>query len=208
MINTNVPLRRIETPYVYFTADDVVSTPDLKRLNATVPDLSLFERCIKKGSQHRKEYRMWRAEAGQDSRPVEVADQLPDAWSELVEDALSAEFRTWLSESTGADVRTVRSTVGLYVFADGDYTTLDTGKQTKALSFGLYLNETWREEYGGAFQVFAAKTPTEAPHHELMPVGGRCVTMVPADTTWHRIEQVHTDDKVARLLMMVEFWRD
>lgn len=208
MINTSVGLRRVDEPYTYYTADDVISPPDLKLLNATVPDRSLYERCVKVGAQHRKQYHMWRCEPGQDSRRTSVADRLPPAWSNLVDAALSAEFRAWLTDATGADVRTVRSTVGLYVFADGDYTTIDTGKLAKALSFGLYLNEYWEREYGGAFQVFTAKTPDAVPDHELVPIGGRCVTMVPTTSTWHRIERVETGERVARLLLMVEFWRD
>ena len=208
MINTAAPLRRIDTPYRYFTADDVVSAADLAVLNANIPDLSLYERCIKEGSQHRKEYHMWRCEPGQDSKRTAVADQLPTPWSQLVDDALSDEFRQWLTDGTGVDVRSVRTTVGLYVFADGDYTTIDTGKLEKALSFGLYLNQQWRPEYGGAFQAFTRKAADTEPHHALVPLGGRCVTMTPTESTWHRIERVDTGGAVSRLLMMVEFWRD
>lgn len=208
MINSAAVLQRLDEPYVYYTADGVVSPDDLRRLNAELPDLGIFDRRIKQGSQHRKEYNMWRCEPAEDGRRTEVAHKLPAAWSELVDSTLSAEFREWLTAGTGVDVRTVRATTGLYVFEDGDFTSIDTGKTEKALSFGLYLNEEWQREYGGAFQVFTHKAPGAEPVHSLVPVGGRCVTMTPTESTWHRIERVDTGGRVSRLLLMVEFWRD
>ncbi|MFC7616347.1 2OG-Fe(II) oxygenase [Actinokineospora soli] len=151
---------------------------------------------------------MWRCEPGLDSKRTPVADQLTAPWSELVDDVLSADFRDWLTDGTGVDVRSVRSTVGLYIFGDGDYTTVDTGKVSKALSFGLYLNETWDPAHGGAFQVFTHKAPDAEPVREIVPIGGRCVTMTPTEHTWHRIQRVDTGGAVSRLLLMVEFWRD
>ncbi|EPH46691.1 2OG-Fe(II) oxygenase [Streptomyces aurantiacus] len=208
MINSEAVLQRLDEPYVYYTADDVVSPHDLRRLNAETPDLAIFDRRVKRGSEHRKEYNMWRCEPAENGRRTQAADKLPAAWSELVDSTLSTEFREWLTAGTGVDVRTVRTTVGLYVFEDGDFTGIDSGKLEKALSFGLYLNEDWQRSYGGAFQVFTHKAPDAEPVRSLVPIGGRCVTMTPTESTWHRIERVDTGGRVSRLLLMVEFWRD
>lgn len=208
MIDTDISLERVPEPYVYFTGDGLIPENELKRLNKELPDREIFTREIKQGSQHRKEYTMWRCEPGLHSVRTPVADRLPQPWSELVDDMLSDRFRTWVTEQTGVDVTRVRTTVGLYMFGDGDYTTIDTGKLEKALSFGLYLNEDWEREYGGAFQVFREKAQNAVPEREIVPIGGRCVTMTPTESTWHRIERVNTGGRLIRLLLMVEFWRD
>jgi 2OG-Fe(II) oxygenase superfamily len=207
VIDTTAALVRHDDPYVYYTADGVVSARDLQALNAAIPDREIYERCVKQGEEHRKQYTMWRCEPALDSRRTAVADRLTEPWSDLVDGVLSADFRQWLTDGVGVDVRTLPVTVGLYVFEDGDYTTNDTGKLEKALSFGLYLNSEWKSAYGGAFQVFTDKSTDDGPVRELVPVGGRCVTMTPTETTWHRIERIDTGGRVPRLLLMVEFWR-
>jgi hypothetical protein len=207
MIELSEHLERTDVPYRYFTADGVVSPENLTLLNSTVPDRDIFTREIKVGDHHRKQYNMWRCEPALDSKRTAVADQLPQPWSELVDDVLSDGFRSWLSEGTGVDLAGLATTVGLYIFGDGDYTTVDTGKLAKALSFGLYLNEHWERRYGGAFQVFDRKAPDAVSVRDVVPVGGRCVTMTPTESTWHRIERVDTGGKLSRLLLMAEFWR-
>lgn len=207
MIRTDVELRRYDDPFLFYVGDDLLSPETLKELNATIPDRALYSREIKLGSTHRKQYKMWRCEPGLDSARTTVADQLTEPWSNLVDSALSTEFRTWLSDAVQIDIRPCPTSIGLYIFEDGDYTTIDTGKKEKALTLGLYLNEQWSTAYGGLFQTFTAKDPTLPPVQQIVPVGGRCVTWTPTDTSWHRIDTVNTGDKVNRLLMMMEFWR-
>ncbi len=207
MIDTTVGLSRNDQPYLYYVGDGLLSPENLKALNANIPDREVYTREIKRGPQHRKEYNMWRCEPARDGVRTEDADRLTEPWSELVNSALSEDFRDWLAAAVQIDLRPCPVTVGLYIFGDGDYTTIDTGKVAKAQSFGLYLNEHWSKEYGGAFQVFTRKDPEIAPAREIIPVGGRCITMAPADSTWHRIQTVDTGGKLDRLLMMVEFWK-
>lgn len=174
-IDTHAELHRVEDPYVYFTADGVISPENLKLLNAVIPDRTLFRREIKEGSHHRKEYNMWRCEPAVDSQRTAVADQLPPTWSDLAEDALSTEFRSWLTRGTGVDVRSVPVTVGLYMFGDGDYTTVDTGKLEKALSFGLYLNEHWARRTRNAITAAAnmvGRFRSSPTRHRTRPQAG------------------------------------
>lgn len=206
MINVTAKLRPIETPYLHYSGDGLLSAADLARLNSAVPDRDVFDRLIKEGSEHRKQYHMWRCEPGSNSKRTPVADRLTEPWSRLVDSALSDEFRGWVSEQVKLDLSRCPVTVGLYIFGDGDYTTNDTGKLEKSLTFALYLNEHWEESYGGKFQTFTSKESTE-PVTELVPIGGRCVCMTPGESTFHRIQAVDSGGKTERLLMMVEFWR-
>jgi hypothetical protein len=206
VLNLDVRLQHHEKPYLHHTGDGLLSEAALKQLNSTVPDRALYSREIKEGAHHRKQYHMWRCEPALEGRRTELADRLTEPWSDLVDDILSDEYRAWLSDEVSIDLRPCPVTVGLYVFGDGDYTTTDTGKLEKALTFALYLNEHWDARYGGRFQAFTAKDAA-TPAAEVVPIGGRCVMLTPGPGTFHRIEKVDSGGKAERLLMMVEFWR-
>ncbi|MFR9770787.1 2OG-Fe(II) oxygenase [Nocardia sp. SC052] len=207
MIRTDIELSRYDSPFVHYSGDGLLSREDLAVLNAELPDRSVFSREIKSGEQWRKEYRMWRCEPANEGARTAVADRLPRPWSDLVNSVLSRPFREWLSEQTQVALQSCPLSVGLYIFEDGDFTTIDTGKLEKALTFGLYLNETWLPEFGGEFQAFDRKSPDVAPVRETVPVGGRCITFTPTESSWHRIAGVDTGGRFERLLMMLEFWR-
>jgi hypothetical protein len=206
MINTAVQLEKSESPFLHYTGKGLLSAETVKELNAVLPERRLYSREVKTGSQHRKEYRMWRCEPAVNSTRTTVADELPSAWSNLVDGVLSPTFRAWVTEQTGVDVTTCPLTAGLYILDDGDFTTTDTGKTEKLLTFALYLNEHWDDAYGGKYQLLTGKTATE-PVREIAPVGGTCTTMTPSETSWHRIQPVDTGGRTSRMMMMLEFWR-
>ncbi|MDS0139276.1 MULTISPECIES: 2OG-Fe(II) oxygenase [unclassified Amycolatopsis] len=207
MINTGISLERFDKPFLHYLGEGLVSPEDISALNAVLPDREIYSREIKTGSEHRKEYRMWRSEVALESVRAPVADRLAPPWSKLVDSVLSSDFRHWLSENVKIDLAPCPQTVGLYVFEDGDYTTIDTGKEEKALTFALYLNEFWEEGFGGNYQLYSAKEPAASPDRQIVPIGGRCTTMTPGPSTWHRIQQVDSGGRADRLVMMLEFWR-
>lgn len=207
MIDLSVTLERFDTPFRHYVGEGLIPPAGVTELNATLPDRGHYSREIKSGAQHRKEYRMWRCEPAVDSARTPLADQLPPAWSTMVDDVLSAPFRSWLSDSVNVDVTTCPMTAGLYALGDGDFTTTDTGKTEKLLTFALYLNEFWKPEYGGNYQLFTHKAPDAVPVREIEPIGGRCTTMTPSADTWHRIQAIDTGGTVDRMMMMLEFWR-
>lgn len=206
MISTDISLTMHHEPFEFYVGDGLLDASQLADLNANLPDRSIYSREIKKGTEHRKQYRMWRCEPGLNGQRTHVADQLTSVWSDLVDSALSNEFRGWLSECVKIDLSICPLSAGLYVFQDGDYTTTDTGKLEKALTMGFYLNEHWSESFGGRFQTFEDKN-SPAPTSELLPIGGRCVAWTPTQSSWHRIQTIDTGGSVERLLMMLEFWR-
>jgi len=207
MILTDRVAQVFKDPFLHYCADGLVTEESLKRLNSDLPERSIFTREVKEEAGRRKQYRMWRCEVGHNNMRTVQADRLPSAWSELVDSALSEEFRTWLSRTTGAVLDGLPATVGLYIFGDNDYSTIDTGKLEKALSVGLFVNNDWNPAYGGAWQAFSQKYPVASPAHTIYPFGGRCITYVPTRSSWHRVQQVTTSGKSERLVLMVEIWR-
>lgn len=206
MIDTSVSLVKHEEPYPHYTGTGILSVETVKELNATPPERRLYKREIKSGSQYRKEYTMWRCEPVLNGLRTPVADALPPVWSNLIDGVRSVEFRSWLSTEMGLDLTPCPLTCGLYILEDGDFTTTDTGKAEKLVSFALYLNEVWEPSWGGQYQMFTGKAETK-PVREIVPVGGTCVARTPSKANWHRIQPVNTGGRAARNMMMVEFWR-
>ncbi|HUQ56472.1 2OG-Fe(II) oxygenase family protein [Lentzea sp.] len=206
VLNTEVRLKRLDQPYTYYTATDLVSPADLRRLNADIPADELFKREIKVGAQFPKQYNMSRFTAREDGARTEPGRKVGPVWSELFDSIESDEFRGWLSEELAMDLDGLSLVIGVYKFGNGDYTTADTGKAAKKVSFGLYLNEDWTAEEGGVFQVWKNKTDS-APAAEFIPLGGRGAIVCPDATSFHSIGSVHTTDDRFRLSLMIEYWQ-
>lgn len=52
----------------------------------------------------------------------------------------------------------------------------------------LYLNERWREDWGGALELFAAKD--QPPRRRLLPLPGRAVLLQSGPRAWHGVEPI------------------
>lgn len=206
MINTDIRLERRNDPFTHYTASGLLSPADLGRLNAELPARELFRREIKVGQQHRKQYNMWRFAVYEDGTRTEAARRLPAKWTELLDSVLADQFRLWLAKELDTSLDGLPLTVGVYLFGDGDYTTVDNGKQNKAVSFALHLNDHWLPEYGGASQHWSGKQAAE-PVSVVYPFGGHCSILQPGPETWHNIGSVDTGGRRERVTMMIEFWQ-
>lgn len=206
VLNTEVRLKRLDQPFTYYTGVDLVSAADLRRLNADIPAPGLFNREIKVGEQFPKQYNMSRFTARENGERTESGRKVGPVWSELFDSIESDEFGGWLSDELAMDLSGLSLVIGVYKFGNGDYTTADTGKAAKKVSFGLYLNEDWTAAEGGVFQVWQNKTDS-APAAEFIPLGGRCAIVCPDASSWHSIGSVHTSEDRFRLSLMIEYWQ-
>jgi hypothetical protein len=206
MLNPNVSLNYIDDPYPFFFGGPLLADADLERLNADMPSRDLYRREIKEGLEHKKRYNMWRFALFEQNERTPKAAALPIAWSELLDDALSNELRAWLTRETKVKLDGLPMTVGLYGFADGDYTTMDSGKIEKALSVALYLNKEWAADDGGNLHLWRNKGPFETPARTFVPRGGHVVVGWWGTNTWHSIAPVRTGR--SRIAMMIEYWKN
>ena len=99
----------------------------------------------------------------------------------------------------------LRMTIGIYIFENGDFTTVDSGKVEKAISVALYLNREWAAEDGGNLHLWRVKSPYEPPARTFVPRGGHVAVASFGDGTWHNIAAVRNGR--SRISMMIEFWR-
>lgn len=73
----------------------------------------------------------------------------------------------------------------------------------RAVNLILYVNEGWKEEWGGAFEIYRG---TELAHL-IEPKFNRLVVFCPNDEAWHGVQQVSQDAKQFRRSLATFFWR-
>lgn len=206
MINLR-PLEHIDDPFSFFFGSRIIGPEDLARLNSELPARELYRREIKVGAEHKKEYNMWRVGVFEQGAKAQTADHLPSAWAKLLDELLSASWRQWLTSNTNVELAGKPVTIGLYIFENGDFTSVDNGNIAKALSVALYLNDQWECEYGGNLELWRGKTePGQTPARIFVPLGGNVSVCRFTETTWHSIGAVRNGR--ARVSMMIEYWHD
>ncbi len=83
-------------------------------------------------------------------------------------------------------------------FLEGGYTTVDTGghlqvhkdfthsrhtKMQRRLNFFVYLNDTWKEEWGSSLSLWDIKTGNKVSSY--LPIGNRCVIFQASNISYH-----------------------
>lgn len=72
------------------------------------------------------------------------------------------------------------------------------GKNTRRLSFILYLNENWQPKDGGELRIFLAENTKKNPQNvsfensyiDIAPIGGRLACFV-SEEMWHEVRPTH-----------------
>ncbi len=201
------PLDHIDDPFSFYFGGPIIAHEDLVRLNSELPARELYRHEIKVGEEHKKQYNMWRVAVFEQGGRTKAAERLPAAWVELLDELLANPFRQWLTNETGIDLAGKPVTVGLYIFENGDFTSVDNGKLAKALSVALYLNEDWVCEYGGNLDLWQSKGERgQTPARTFVPLGGNVCVCQFRETSWHSISAVRNGR--SRVSMMIEYWRD
>jgi hypothetical protein len=201
------PLHHIDDPFSFFHGGPLLSREDLERLNAELPARELYRHEIKVGAEHKKQYNMWRVAVFEQGAKTPTAARVPPAWAELIDELLADEWRAWLTRETGIELAGRPVTIGLYIFENGDFTSVDNGKLAKALSVALYLNTDWACEYGGNLHLWHDKgDPGQTPARTFVPLGGHVAVCRFGETSWHSIGAVRNG--CSRVSMMIEYWQE
>lgn len=206
MIKTQ-PLNHIDDPFSFYYGGPLISHEDLVRLNAELPRRELYRHEIKVGAEHKKQYNMWRVAVFEQGAKTATAAAVPPAWAALIDELLADSWREWLIRETGIELRGLPVTIGLYIFENGDFTSVDNGKLAKALSVALYLNDDWACEYGGNLHLWRAKgEPADTPERTIVPLGGHVSVCRFGEASWHSIGAVRNGS--SRVSMMIEYWQE
>jgi len=201
------PLDHIDDPFSFYYGGPLLSREDLERLNADLPTRELYRHEVKVGTEHKKQYNMSRVAVFEQGAKTKTAARVPAAWAQLIDELLADKFRQWLTKETGIKLADLPVTIGLYIFENGDFTSVDNGKLAKALSVALYLNDDWACEYGGNLHLWHAKDgAAQIPAQTFVPLGGHVSVCRFGETSWHSIGAVRNGS--SRVSMMIECWQD
>jgi hypothetical protein len=140
---------------------------------------------------------------GEDGRPggkstYERIRALGDGYAALDDMLRSAEFLRLLGEITGIDgllydpsylgggTHDNRHDAVLQAHVDFNFHPLR--RWQRRLNLIVYLNPDWRDEWGGALELF--RDPTRTPEHVIAPAFNRCVIFETHDHSWHGFSRI------------------
>lgn len=143
-----------------------------------------------------------------EKRKVQITerDQFPDPVKTLNDAIASREFLELLEHVTGipkllADPELAGGGMHL-TGAQGrldvhvDFNFIEDRKLHRRLNLLLYLNPVWRNEWGGAVELWDEQVKT--CHHAIRPTLNRCVIFETSERSYHGVEPVTCPDDVAR----------
>ena len=78
-----------------------------------------------------------------------------------------------------------------------DFNYEENQKLYRRLNILIYLNEGWRDEWGGAVELW--DPGVKKCHHALLPLMNRCVIFETSDISYHGVQPVTCPDNVARI---------
>ena len=192
-------------PYPWAVVSNLVSPAGWRELLQTFPSTHFCQ--VRRDSGSNKTYQMSKrplVQIGNSSLPV---DDLSPAWTQLMEDAKSSDYRQGLETLTGLrlDSDLLELTVNRY--GSGGFVSPHVDHAQKALTQWLYFSEDWDRRWGGCLRVLSEQN-ADAVVEELPPSLGLCVVLPQSELGWHSVTAVDALAPRPRLTLEIEFWRE
>ena len=139
---------------------------------------------------------------------------LSDLFSQLHQDLLSDEFRTFISQVAGKEVFMDADYCGeLHQSRDGGYLDMhvDFNLHPKndswihELTLLIYLNKDWQDNYGGQLLMQHHDDPNM---YEVSPIFNRCTIIRSDETTIHGYRKLNLPEGITRKSILVNFYRE
>ncbi|MBF0109947.1 MAG: 2OG-Fe(II) oxygenase [Magnetococcales bacterium] len=154
-----------------------------------------------------KTYSFLVRKAVEKNRPLESCSTLDPAWQALIKALTGPEYRRVVGEKIGENIDDYPIDVGFFVFSAGNDISIHTDHLTKAATNVLYFGHRWEPEWGGLLQLYRRRGDDFEPFHELPPVTGNGMLLVPSDDSWHGVSPVSATAPLLRRTLQIETWR-
>ena len=175
------PRFRQASPYPFLVVDDLLPAEAVEVLvrDFPPPGAEIWHRC-RTADQHNK-------------LALSHESLIPGSIRSLIHELNSGYFLELLEQITGinnlvADTKLVGG--GLHQIERGgklnvhvDYSHHPNNRLNRRLNLILYLNENWREEYGGHFEIWDRKV--RRCEHRIAPLVNRCVLFATSSYSFH-----------------------
>ncbi|MEW2452157.1 2OG-Fe(II) oxygenase [Streptomyces parvulus] len=205
MLRKDTPVLHVDFPYTLHLAQELLTKDVVSELYATAP-VKRTATISSTDPEHEKLYRMNLLYLMVNNRRREISDELPASWRSLLDDLASADFTTWLSESTGIDLHGFSQDISVYTHVDGDFISVHKDKAGKAITVILHLTPEWPTSAGGEFEVHFSGDPDDDRVFRISPRPGQLLAFPPTDKSWHAVSRVHCGGTFTRLTVQVEYW--
>ncbi|WP_167499469.1 2OG-Fe(II) oxygenase [Streptomyces malaysiensis] len=205
LLDLNAPVERHDEPYRWAVAHSIIPEPTARILREQLPapqDLHPAERT----GDGDKTYRMAVLPLIHRGAHEPGMAKVGEKWHELVSHLQSDAYRDWVNRTIGIDVTDTMMDIGLFVFRGGDRISAHTDKPGKRATHVIYLNDDWRREHGGHFEVRTGPDLSISPYATVIPGGGRSVVFARSERSWHAVAPVAAHAPQFRLTCQVEMW--
>jgi hypothetical protein len=193
-------------PYEWATLPEVITPADAALLEAQFPTTGFVTHERLAGSD--KTYRiaintLVAAEGAQTWDP----SALGPAWSRLVQELLTDEYRATMSELTAVDLSTAVLSLTLNQYDRSFWLAPHTDKYPKLVTQLIYFSGEWRPSWGGALQIFRGVGDSGYElEREVTPRTGVSVLIVRSKRSWHAVAPVLSEAPTARRSLQITFW--
>ncbi len=191
--------RKKSEPYPFAVIQELLLRSVVERLTAELPRDRNFISMRNEGSD--KTYRVTNnillpLETG---RPV---PGLPGDWKALARTLSSPRYKRLLSDLLATDLTGGGQEITLKHYYRGDFISPHTDKPQVTATHLLFLNETWRDEWGGQFAIM---NDAETIAYRFDPLRSHSLAFRRSERSWHRVIPIKTDDP-QRIAIQVVFW--
>lgn len=139
-----------------------------------------------------------------------TAAALHGVWRQLLDWLLTPEYRTFVSEATGADLAGCRLKVRLCEYGPGTFMTAHTDRPDRVATQILYLSRSWDRSWGGGLDIMTSPDDADpaAVAASVWPRFNTSVLFARSDHSYHAVRPVSPDAPELRRTLLVQFVAD
>jgi len=191
-------------PYRWAAIDRLFTPDDCARLARSYP-VDHYKLVTGYGGEKDYEYEARELMRMGGTNVAHAAD-LSEAWRELANDLLSAEYRAAMSALSGIDLGDALLEVNVFHYGPGSALGAHTDLPDKLVTHVLYFNEEWNPDDGGCLAILRANDP-KAVAARIPPVIGNSAVLVRSENSWHQVTPVDNRVRESRRSVTATFYR-
>jgi len=131
---------------------------------------------------------------------------LSQAWRDLAQDLLSAEYREVMSRLTGLQLADLPIEANVFHYGRKAWLGPHVDLPDKIVTHIFYFNEIWNTEDGGCLAILSDNDMTR-PVKIIPPLVGNSAVVVRSDHSWHAVSHVRDKSRSSRRSLTVTFYR-
>ena len=197
-----IDYRRHDEPFTWVHIREFLPAAAARRLAEEFPAAELSE--SRSPTAH---YHLSDCTVIEDGEPTDVVQRLTPGWQDFVELLLSAAYREFVAEATGADLDGCRLKVRPCQYEPGHFMTAHTDKPDRVVTQVVYLNADWPEEWGGQLDILTRPDDDDpqAVAARVWPRLNNSVLFVRCDRSYHAVRPVDVRAGGLRRSVLAQF---